>query len=277
MKIATSKARRALFLVAGLLVLVAICSDGRHALAQVRDPCPLPPGVTPPPVPPVTAQQVVDDATLMAFAIAVRDQYVRSTVTPNRALHMGCLIREEGNPWRSGSTYIGILTFDGTVFIHAKDMRLSGRRLKPGIHSAILGALGADVAGRAEVLAALRTAAAGGGGAFSADVPGASPVSGYAAVYIAGLLQVPMIALAGFDLDETHVLEEEIDHDFVPTVTARDVVNRETLKSFVTQAGEFYIGIQESGDPAAGGWCLATTSAGCPPRSVAASGRCCPS
>ena len=52
----------------------------------------------------------------------------------------------------------------------------------------------------------------------------------------------PMIVLAGFDLDASHVLEEEeIDHDFVPTVTARDVVDRETLKAFVTEAGQFYI------------------------------------
>ena len=245
MKITTWKARKSLFLVAGLLVLAAICSDGRHALAQVRDPCPLPPGVAAPEPPAVSAQQVADDASLMDFALSVRDQYIESTATPNHALHLGCLIRQEGDHWHSGSTYVVLMTPNGTVFIHAKDMRLSGRKLTPEIHRAILGALGVNPGD----LTALTTAAAGNGGPFNApNVPGAS---GYAAPYISGLLHLPMIVLAGFDLDESHVLEEEeIDH-VMPAVTARDVVDRETLKAFVTAAGEFYIAIQESGDPAA--------------------------
>ena len=59
-----------------------------------------------------------------------------------------------------------------------------------------------------------------------------------------------MIALAGFELDASHVLEEQIDH-VMPAVTASDVVDRETLKAFVTEAGEFFAAIQECGDPAA--------------------------
>lgn len=94
----------------------------------------------------------------------------------------------------------------------------------------------------------MRAATVGNGGAF--NVPDAPAASGYAAPYISGLLQLPMIVLAGFDLDMSHVLEEEIDH-VEPAITARDVVDRETLKAFVTEAGEFYIAIQESGDPAA--------------------------
>ena len=249
---AIRKAGFSLFLVAGLLMLGAICSDGRYALAQVQDPCPLPPGVEAPATPSPTAQQVEDrSAALMDFTLAVRDQYVESTATPKHALHLGCLIRQEESHWRSGSTYVVLLTLDGTVFIHAQDMRLSGRKLTPDIHRAILGALEvnpADMADPSAVRAALTAAAAGNGGEFNAsDVRGAS---GYAAVYISGLLQLPMIALAGFDLDFSHVLEEEIDH-VVPAITATDVVDRETLKAFVTEAGKFYIGVQESGDPAA--------------------------
>ncbi|MDE0194003.1 MAG: hypothetical protein OXP08_00480, partial [bacterium] len=174
--------------------------------------------------------------------------HVESTATANQALHMGCLIRQDGTPWRSGSTYVVILTPNGTVFIHAQDMIYSGRRLRPEIHGAILRALGADPANPAGILPALTEATSGSGGAF--DVPGIAGASGYAAPYFAGLLQLPMIALTGFDLDESHVLEELIDH-VTPAVTARDVVDRETLKAFVIEAGEFYKGIQESGDPAA--------------------------
>ena len=238
------------------LWLVCSCSppsvsDGRRALAQVQEACPLPPGVEAPAAPRETAQQVEDGSTtLMDFALAVRDQYIESIVTPNHAFHLGCLIRQEGSHWRSGSTYVVLLTPDGTVFVHAKDMRLSGRKLTPEIHRTILGALGinpADLADPAAVLAALRTAAAGKGGPFNApNVPGDS---GYAAAYISDLLQLPMIMLVGFELDSSHVLEEKIDH-VVPTVTARDVVDRETLKAFVTEAEEFYIAMRESEDPA---------------------------
>ena len=248
-KITTRKVRKSLFLVAGLLALGAVLSDGRHALAQLDDPCPLPPGVEAPDTPLATAQQVEDgSASLMDFAIAVRDQYVESTATANQALQLGCLVRQDGTPWHSGSTYVVLLTPNGTVFIHAQDMRLSGRKLRPAIHAAILGALGVDPTDPAGIVPALTAATAENGGAFNVpDIPGAS---GYAAPYFAGLLQLPMIALAGFELDASHVLEEQIDH-VMPSVTASDVVDRETLKAFVTEAGEFYAAIQESGDPAA--------------------------
>ena len=88
-----------------------------------------------------------------------------------------------------------ILTPNGTVFIHPQDMIYSGRRLRPEIHGAILRALGADPANPAGILPALTEATSGSGGAF--DVPGIAGASGYAAPYFAGLLQLPMIALAG--------------------------------------------------------------------------------
>lgn len=55
------------------------------------------------------------------------------------------------------------------------------------------------------------------------------------------------MTLAGFDIDESHLAEEAVDTG-APTVTARDVVDRETLKSFVTQAGEFFLKHVTSGD-----------------------------
>ena len=50
--------------------------------------------------------------------------------------------------------------------------------------------------------------------------------------------------LSGFDIDESHLATEEIDYGD-PTVTARDVVDRETLRAFVTQAGNHYIALRE--------------------------------
>ena len=114
------------------LVLAGALSDASHALAQTQLDCPLPPGVTPPADPRVTAQQVEDgSATLMDFALAVRDLNLEvgqiSNQCRGRCCTLACLIRQEGGPYRSGSTYLVQLTPDGRVFVHSKDMALSGR------------------------------------------------------------------------------------------------------------------------------------------------------
>ena len=230
--------------VVGLLVLAGVFSNAPSALAD----CPLPPGVTPPPDPRVTAQQVEDgSASLMDFALAARDQFSQGVATAEEAFYLGCLIRQEGGAYRSGSTYLIQLT-PNRIFLHAKDMALSGKLLNPIIYGAILQALGinpADLTNPGAALAAFAAAAAGNGGAFNIpDVPGAS---GYATVYISANFPVPIVLLAGFDLNETHLVEEDINYGD-PTITARDVVDRETLKTFVTEAGEFFLEHQTSGD-----------------------------
>ena len=66
---------------------------------------------------------------------------------------------------------------DGRVYVHAKDMALSGRQLTPVIYGAILHALGIDPAALTDPAAALAalTAAAGDGGPFNVpEVPGAA-------------------------------------------------------------------------------------------------------
>ena len=113
--------------VVGILVLAGVFSNPHPALAA----CPLPPGVTPPPDPPATAQQVEDgSANLMDFALAARDQFIQGVTTAEEAFYIGCLLRHEGSPWRSGSTYLVQLTPD-RIFFHAKAMALSGRLLNP--------------------------------------------------------------------------------------------------------------------------------------------------
>ncbi len=247
--------------VVGLLVLVGVFSNTHPALAD----CELPPGVTPPAEPSVTAQQVEDgSASLKDFALAMRDQFSRGATTPEQLFHFGCLIRQDGSHWHSGSTYTIQLTPNGRVFIHTKDMALSGRLLNPVIYGAILSALGvplpvlADLTSPDPAVAAqafadvLQTLSQEPDAAFDATtpIPGLRPgipgASGYATVYLSANLGT-MVLLAGFDLNETHVVEEEIDYGD-PTITARDVVDRETLKAFVTQAGEWFLEIQKTGD-----------------------------
>ena len=80
--------------------------------------------------------------------------------------------------------------------------------------------------------------------------PRASGASGYAAAYYSSNFRVPIIVLAGFDLQTHHLVPEPIDYGD-PVITAADVVDRRSLKQFVEEAGEFVIAQQESGDPAA--------------------------
>ena len=216
--------------------------------------CPLPTGGTPVEPPLVTAQQVENGTgSLKDFALSSRERFREQAAltTPGQAQHLGCLIRQDESPWRSGSTYLVTLTTDGRVNVQAKDMSLSGRLLKPLIYGAILGALEIDAAvllgDRDAARDAFRAAEAGDGGPF--DIPGVPGAAGYAVVYTSLSFRTPAVLLAGFDLNETHLAEEEIDH-YDPEVTAADVVDRETLKAFVTEAGNYFLELVRTRDPA---------------------------
>ena len=235
---------------AGLLVLAAVFANAHPALAQTEDVCPLPPGVTPPEDPLVTAQQVEDGtATLREFGLEARNRFSVGAGSRELQLYVGCVIRHDGSNLHAGSTYLVQLTPDGRVFIHAKNMALSGRLLNRLIYGAILRALEINVAGLqddpAAITAAFIEAAGRDGGEF--NLPGIPGASGYAAVYFSRNFRLPIVLLAGFDLNESHLVEEEIEYG-IPSVTARDVVDRESLKAFVTQAGEAFLDQQKGGD-----------------------------
>ena len=242
----------------GLFVLAGVTTHAETAWAQEN--CPLAPGVTPPPEPKVTAQDVEDgSATLMEFARGATANFKSrgsETLTGAQLAFAGCRLRLEGGPWRSGSTYIVTLTLDGRVFLHAKDMSLSAGSLKSSVYAGILAALGVDrrvladlasqdPAVRRQAQSSLRqqmlrephgpfdlTGPAAGG---RPGIPGAS---GYAAAYVSVNTEQPLVLLAGFDLDASHLMQESIDFGD-PAITAREVVDRETLKAFVTEALRF--------------------------------------
>ena len=255
--------------VVGLLILAGVVFIAHSASAQALGDCVLPAGATPPVEPHTTAQQVEDGtATLKDFALAARDQFSAGQETPEEALYFGCLIRQEGSHWRSGSTYLVSLLVDGRVFTHGKDMALSGRLLNPVIYGRILAALGVPLTDLANLASPDSAVAAQAFGALmgtlmqapdapfdaTSPIPGLSEgipgASGHATTYLSANFGVPILLLAGFELDESHVVEEDIDYGN-PAVTARDVVDRETLKAFVTQAGEYITELQKSGDLAA--------------------------
>ena len=237
-----------LMLVVGLFMLAGVFSNVHPALAQTEGACVLPPGLTPPPDPPVTAQQVEDGSGSLAdFALAAKDlltqpRWSMGETVVGQWVYQTCEIRREGGPWRSGSTYLIELTSDGRVFAHAKDMSLSGRLLNPLIYGAILQASGinpVDFADPEKATAAFLAAVAGNGGAF--DLPDIRGASGYASAYISENFGVGLLLITGFDLNETHLLvEEQVDYGD-PATTAKDVMDRETLKAYVKEAEEFFL------------------------------------
>ena len=129
MKRATRKTRTTLFSI-GLLVLAGAFSDVRFASAQAQDTCPFPEISVADPS--VTAQQVENgSASLEDFALAATEsfrehgQHIESL---EQGARFGCLLRQEGGPYRSGSTYT-VQVVHGRVLFHAKDMSLRDRQL----------------------------------------------------------------------------------------------------------------------------------------------------
>ncbi len=235
--------------IVALLFTLVIASCAHYEPPQKEEACPLPTGVKPLDPPRVTAQQVEDgSASLMDFALAVREQLRRGTESPEEWLYIGCLFREETSPWFYGDTYLVTLTHNGRVWDHSKDMSYSGRLLKPEIYRSILQTLGinpADLADLATAIGAFNAAASRDGGEFNlTTIPNAS---GYAVVSIENT-EISPVLIVGFDVDESHLVQEQIDIG-APAVTASEVVNRETLKAFVTEAGERILEIFATGSP----------------------------
>ncbi|MDE0524434.1 MAG: hypothetical protein OXH79_21020, partial [Boseongicola sp.] len=254
----------------GLIALVGVLSGGLPSMAQVTTACTPPAGLPPLADPPVTAQQVeTGTGSLKDFALAVREQaraHARRAAAVEEGVYIACVMRQEGGPWRWGATYNVSLTLDGRVFVHAKDMALSGRLLNQSLYREILAALGVsrtDLADLASPDPAARSSALNSifatlsrepDAPFDATspLPGVRPgipgASGYASVYVSSEFRSPIVLLAGFDIDASHMEEERLDFGD-PAVTAREVVDRETLKAFVTQAGNWFLEISEAGDP----------------------------
>ncbi len=269
MKIRTLFTSASMIPVVGLLALASVLSTAHHAEAQ--DPCPLPPGVTAPPDPAVTAQQVEEgSASLTEFGLSTRDAFrnrshAEAVTSFGQISYFGCLVRRENGPWRSGSTYVVMLTPNGRVLLHSKEMALSGGLLNPAIYGAILASLGVSLSDLANLASPDPATAAQAFGAVMAvlsqepdgvfdatiSIPGRTPgipgASGHASAYVSGSVRQPFILLTGFDLQRIHLAQEEIDYGD-PAVTAMDVMDRESLKAFVNEAGRYCIGLQGRDD-----------------------------
>ncbi len=120
--------------------------------------------------------------------------------------------------WNFGSTYVITTTLSGRLVLHGKDLLLSGGLLDPDVLELITQAASSSPLGGAFELGD------DDGYALSFFNPDGSP----------GLMTV------GLDIKEEHLVEETLDPGDAPAVTARDVVDRSTLKTFVIGAADYF-------------------------------------
>ena len=216
-----SKKSLRLFLgLACLLLFAAQSASGQEA-------CPPPPNYVENPLstPSITAAEVAANPTadnLRMFAAAGRD-YLLSITTQLELAHLSCLMRQEGGDWRSGGIFPIAMSFNQELIVnrqapinmrilfHASHMAYGGRLVKPEIAGAILLAASSDLAS---------------GG----PVPG---LGGHAVLY------GPFALLVGLDLQEPHLDPHFIDSHYSPQVTAREVVDRASVKVFVNEAIDY--------------------------------------
>ena len=201
--------------------------------------------MTPPEDPSVTAQQVENgSSSLMDFALAARDQYRTPISTLEGALYFQCLVRQEGSPWRSGSTYLVHLTPDGRVY-EAREVHVLVRQAAqpPDLRRAILSALGvsrsdlanlasSDPATATRALGAVsdRPLSTGAARRIRCDYPRPRHATWHTGCFrpcrripVGRIPGLPFVLLAGFDLGESHLVPlgaEAIDYGD-PSVTAR--------------------------------------------------------
>ncbi len=224
MKAGTWNARTSLFFVVSLLVLAGAFSDAHLAWGQAKVGCARSEGIDEVPPPSITAAQVEADPTeakLMTFVLAARD-YLQDS-NPQEQAYASCVFRRDEGDWKSGSVYIVALTGDGTVTFHSKDMAFTGRQLHEDALLPIAAAAGLDPA--------TQSFTDPDGGALD------MPFSGY----VVGIQysNVSVLLTAGLEIQESHLKPVVLDPADTPAVTASDVTDRESLKSFVNGAIEF--------------------------------------
>ena len=164
-----------------------------------------------------TAEQVENgEATLTEFVTDFLSSLRQIRSHPLSDGYAGCLLTHEG-PWKYGSTYVVTMTANGILDLHGANVVLAGRLLD------------------SDVVAKIREAASSSprGGTFNVGGD-----DGYASSYF-NPDGSPAFVTIGLDIQESHLVEETLDPGEAPAVTARDVMDRESLKAFVTGAADY--------------------------------------
>ena len=173
-----------------------------------------------------TAAQVKDDETLKAFVEGAKAE-IEAITDMNEGAKLRERLRTEGD-WKSGSTFLVIFLKSGEPFIHGNDRSAESKNL-----------LGVEDERGTRVVEELFAAAAGGGGFVEYHDGG--PKTAYAVEYTSGITARQFVLVGGYSQDVSHVPVRIADLP-KPAVTASEVVDRETLITFVEEAAKAYRG-----------------------------------
>ena len=173
-----------------------------------------------------TADEVVDRESLKGFVETART-YLEGITDLNEIAKLRTTLRTEGE-WKSGDTFLMITFTNGDVFIHGNDPAAESKNLA-----------GVEDDNGVKVVEKLLEGAGEGGG-FVEYYDG-GPKTAYAVEYTSGLTGRTLVVVGGYsqDVSDVPITIAELPR---PTVTASQVVDRDTLISFVDEAAKAYQG-----------------------------------
>ena len=171
-----------------------------------------------------SAGEVTDPDSLKAFVEGAKE-HIEAITDMNEGAKLRERLRTEGD-WKSGSMFLVIFLKSGEPFIHGNDRTAESKNL-----------LGVEDERGTKVVEELLAAAAGGGG-FVEYYDGGQKTS-YAVEYTSGITARRFVLVGGYSQDVSHVPIQIADLP-KPAVTASDVVDRQTLITFVEEAARAY-------------------------------------
>ena len=171
-----------------------------------------------------TAAQVRNDETLKAFVEGVK-AHIEAITDMNEGAKLREKLRTEGD-WKAGSMFLVIFLKSGEPFIHGNDRTAESKNL-----------LDVEDERGTKVVEELLAAAARGGGFVEYHDGG--PKTAYAVEYTSGITARRFVLVGGYSQDVSHVPIHIADLP-KPAVVASQVVDRETLITFVEEAAKAY-------------------------------------
>ncbi len=172
----------------------------------------------------VTAGQVTNPESLKAFVLGAK-AHIEAITDMNEGARLRERLKTEGN-WKSGSMFLVIFLETGEPFIHGNDRAAESKNL-----------LSVEDEGGTRVVEELLAAAAQGGGFVEYQDGGAK--TAYAVEYTSGITARRFVLVGGYSQDVSHVPIRMADLP-KPKVAASQVVDRETLITFVEEAAKVY-------------------------------------
>ena len=172
----------------------------------------------------MTAGEVTGPESLKAFVEGAKEQ-IEAITDMNEGAKLRESLRTEGD-WKSGSMFLVIFLKTGEPFIHGNDRDAESKNL-----------VGVEDDRGTRVVEELFAAAAGGGGFV--DYHDGGPKTAYAVEYTSGITGRRFVLVGGYSQDVSHVPIQIADLPR-PAVKASEVVDRETLITFVEEAARAY-------------------------------------